>query len=133
MGFLLGALMLGVFWGLLSQWGEKSVEEKSVPPAPKEVVVTAPQYAVNPTQAMAQSWRTRSEPSSVLIKSHDSVRKNESLSVVLDRNGISPVDIHHLSRSLKGVFDVRTVRPGREVVLERDSASGSLQSFVYRF
>jgi murein DD-endopeptidase MepM/ murein hydrolase activator NlpD len=133
MGFLVGALMLGVFWGLLSQWGEKSTEETSVIPPTEEPVVSPPQYAVNPAQSMAQTWLSSNQVTSIILKSYDSVRKNESLSVVLDRNGIAPSDIHHLSRSLKGVFDVRTVRPGREVVLERDGASGMLQSFVYHF
>ena len=48
LGFLIGALLLGVFWGLLSQWGAKSEstpdaqkaasEEKTVAPTPPKIV-----------------------------------------------------------------------------------------------
>ena len=132
-GFLLGALLLGIFWGLLSQWGNKSDEDVQLvePSAPIEPV--RPVQALNPSQKLAQAWVNNEDRYNVIIKNYDLVRKNESLSIVLDRNGISPLDIHHLSRSLKGVFDVRTVRPGREVILERESKTGLLRSFTYTF
>ena len=125
--------MLGVFWGLLSQWGDKTneevrVEETTEPEKPVKLAKT-----LNPSQKLAQAWVNNEVSHHVIIKNYDLVRKNESLSIVLDRNGISPVDIHHLSRSLKGVFDVRTVRPGREVILERDRKTGLLHSFTYTF
>ena len=132
-GFLLGALLLGIFWGLLSQWGDKSNESAKVVETTESQEPAKPPKALNPSQKLAQTWVNNEASHNVIITNYDLVRKNESLSIVLDRNGISPVDIHHLSRSLKGVFDVRTVRPGREVILERDRKTGLLSSFTYTF
>ena len=132
-GFLVGALLLGIFWGLLSQCDNQSEEVTATVEKPNVVQPVVPQYSPNPSQSLAQSWVNKRSKASVSIQNYDVVRKNESLSIVLDRNGISPSDIHHLSRSLRGVFDVRAVRPGREVVLEREHASGALQSFTYHF
>tara|TARA_Y100001954_G_scaffold237874_1_gene303099 strand:- start:3454 stop:4806 length:1353 start_codon:yes stop_codon:yes gene_type:complete len=138
LGFLIGALLLGVFWGLLSQWGAKSEstpdaqkaasEEKTVAPTPPKIV-----YQDNAAQDLALALIQNGRHAQTPLKSYDRVGRNESLSVVLDRNGIDSLDVHHLSRSLKGVFDVRTVRPGRVVVLERESNSGKLLSFTYRY
>ncbi len=76
MGFLVGALMLGVFWGLLSQWGEKSVEEKSETLPSQEPVITAPKYELNPAQTLAQSWLAQSEAKTITIKSMTRTKTN---------------------------------------------------------
>ncbi len=41
------------------------------------------------------------------------IRRNESLSIILRRHGLSSHDIHELSRASSGVFDLRRMRAGR--------------------
>lgn len=136
-GFLIGALLLGVFWGLLTQWGAKTdsnqeglaeISKEAKPPTPPQ-----PSYAINLAQGLARKLIQNAAFQNLPLQIYDQVGRNESLSVVLDRNGFDSLDVHHLSRSLKGVFDVRTVRPGRVVVLERENNSGNLLSFTYRY
>ncbi len=62
------------------------------------------------------------------------IRRNESLSAILRAHGLSPAQIHELSRSSSGVFDVRRIRAGRplHIFSEADTTgSGSVKYVVY--
>jgi murein DD-endopeptidase MepM/ murein hydrolase activator NlpD len=62
------------------------------------------------------------------------IRRNESLSAILRAHGLTPAQIHELSRSSTGVFDVRRLRAGRplHIFSETDSTgSGKITHVVY--
>ena len=125
---------MGIFWGLISQWGANPAPADEATKDPKQIAAPAePTFDTNRAQQLAYEMLTAGSTSDVPVQIYDRVGKNESLSVVLDRSGIHALDIHHLSRSLKEVFDVRTVRPGRVVVLDREANTGKLLTFTYHF
>ena len=51
-GFLVGALLLGVFWGLLSQCDNQSEEVTATVEKPNVVQPVVPQYSPNPSQSL---------------------------------------------------------------------------------
>ncbi len=54
------------------------------------------------------------------------IRRNESLSAILRRHGLSSQDIHDMSRASSGVFDVRRMRAGRPLhIYSRTDSTGS--------
>ncbi len=62
------------------------------------------------------------------------IRRNESLSAILREHGLSPAQIHELSRSSSGVFNVRRIRAGRPLhiySMPDSSDSGLITHVVY--
>ncbi len=59
------------------------------------------------------------------------VRRNESLSTILRKHGLSPHDIHELSRASYGVFDVRRVRAGQPLHIYFSPDSMQSESIAY--
>jgi len=60
------------------------------------------------------------------------VLRNQNLSHILNEHGVSAKQIYDLSIATKGVFDIRTIRPGRDYCLfiKKDSAK-TVAHFVY--
>ena len=60
------------------------------------------------------------------------IRRNESLSAILRRHGLSSPEIHNLSRASSGIFDVRRMRAGRplHIYYSPDWRHGDKVAFV---
>jgi len=64
------------------------------------------------------------------IKIVDTIKKGETLSALLIKNGISQKQIYPIIESFKKIYSVRRLKPGDSYEIESDS-SGNLYSFTY--
>jgi len=64
------------------------------------------------------------------IKIADTIKKRETLSTILTRNGVSQNLVHPVIASFKKCYSVKRLMPGDRYTIETDS-SGSLLSFTY--
>jgi len=65
-------------------------------------------------------------------RSIHTIAKGESLYTILSTQGISPKEISFVSKSLKGIFKLNALRPGKAIVIKTSGASGKkLDAFFY--
>ena len=62
-------------------------------------------------------------PANRWVLKHGRITRNESLADIFEKYGASPADVHRLVLSSKKIFDVRSIRPGRNyrLYLDKDS------------
>ncbi|UCE07793.1 MAG: peptidoglycan DD-metalloendopeptidase family protein [bacterium] len=64
------------------------------------------------------------------IKKFDTIKKGETLSALLIKNGISQKHIYSIIESFKKIYSARRLKPGESYEIEIDS-SGNFYSFTY--
>jgi murein DD-endopeptidase MepM/ murein hydrolase activator NlpD len=127
-------IVLGLSWGLFdtSATSAISVSEAVAAKAAKASVEAPAQQVLHETVApvkmatLVPAWED--------ITDTDRIRRGETLSVALTRHGVKGDEIHQLVASLKGVLDMRGIRPGDVFALTRKtSTSGERDPALYQF
>lgn len=81
------------------------------------------------------------ESEQVLIENEDSkfsntiseatIQKGQSLYSILTGEGLTPAQVHEITKQLKGSFSIRNFRPGKSYLIEKDP-SGKFLCFTYQ-
>ena len=107
---------------------------------PKLAVLTAEPAVAKPASSKPSKPKVRDIPVEVTLT--DRIRKGETLGLALSRHGVSMDHVNHLVRGLKGILDVRSIRPGDAYTIadhtliapgeERPKAPAKMSRFEFR-
>ena len=94
------------------------------------LVALFPPVSIESLPVHGRSLDPEPKQRSLTVVTQGTLRRGESLSIALSRQGIDSETIHAISREFSGVFDFRHARPGDEYRLGQE-AGGEMVDFRY--